>query len=158
MQARSISPSLAFYHNPGKWTPPSSICKTPQPLDLNTYSLPSSESPFLAFRFSFFSFFFLLRSALSSAVSPSWRLRFFDSPSAGSTTGGVETSALGTAGAPDVCSALGSALGSASAAGAGCFAGESETPLTVSGASKSLYSCCHFAGVASLARPYFCKL
>ena len=52
-------------------------------------SLASSESSFFDFRFSFLSFFFRFRSALSSAVSPSCLLRFFEVPSSfgGDTSG-----------------------------------------------------------------------
>lgn len=118
-----------------------------------SYSL-SSDPPFsgFTFRFSFFSFFFRFRSARSSAVSPSCRFRFLDSPPVPLTvSGGTST---------PICAPAVAASASAVTVGAGGISdltvGAWMVPFS-NGALKSLYSAFHFAGVSSLGRPYFCS-
>ena len=115
-------------------------------------SLPSSEPAAFVFRFSFFSFFFRFLSALSSGVSPSWRLRFLLCPFSGA-------SALSVA--PAV--AAGSELTSLSVIGSSLVSLVGDSALVGAmpfsrGALKSLYSAFHLAGVASFGRPYFYQL
>lgn len=116
------------------------------------HGLSSSDSSFLDFDFllSFFSCFFLFRSVRSSSVSPSCLLRFFESSSS-FTRGDWGSEGSFAMSATWLCSSFAPADVLVGLVGLD----DAAVPFS-SGALKSLYSACHFAGVASFGLPYFC--